>query len=127
MYRIYTLNEQNDIFFRYKNKQKIGGKKCIHKSTQIDAMALTETASPFLEENQPKKQFGSNSLSLLHPLEGTTFVVSLISVLAVELHNTFLQMSQLNSVELTQADTFLIFWISTILFTLNTTSSNLGS
>lgn len=77
-------------------------------------MTMTETASPFLEENQPNKQFGSNSLSLLHPLEGTTFKVSLISGLAVDLHNTFLQMSQLNSVELTQAVTILIFWISTM-------------
>lgn len=57
MYKIYTLNEQNDNFFIYikTNKKLVKKKICIHKTTQIDAMAMTETASPFLEENQPKK------------------------------------------------------------------------
>lgn len=74
---------------------KNGEKKIIiHKTKQIGAMAHDRNS---IFKGEPTKiKFGSNSLSLLHPLEGTTFKVSLISVLEVDLHNTFLQMSQLN-------------------------------
>lgn len=37
---------------RYKNKKMVEKKKSIHKTTQIDAMAMIETAAPSLKENQ---------------------------------------------------------------------------
>lgn len=103
---------------RYKNKKMVE-KKNKHSQNHTDWCHGHDRNSGSIFKGEPiKKQFGSNSLSLLHPLEGTTFKVSLIPVLALDLHNTFLQMSQLNSAELTLAVTFLI-WISTLWDTLH--------
>lgn len=45
MYRIYKLNVQNGIYI-YIYKRKLSVNRSIHKTTQINAMATTETTSP---------------------------------------------------------------------------------
>lgn len=85
MYKIYTLNEQNDNFFIYikTNKKLVKKKNVFTKPHRLMPWPWQKQRLHFWRRTNPKKkQFGSNSLSLLHPLEGATFKVSLISVVS---------------------------------------------